>query len=128
MAGIKFEWDERKNSSNKEKHGVSFEKAATVFADENALVIPDPEHSHSEDRFIILGLSATLRMLCVTAIERHPTSFASCPRANQRGRNNCNTNAGGTNEKGIRFLQGAPQPARQEAQTTGHNSARPPDN
>ena len=47
------------------KHGVSFEEAATVFADENALVIPDPEHSHSEDRFIILGLSAALRMLVV---------------------------------------------------------------
>ena len=65
MAGIRFEWDERKNSSNKEKHGVSFEEAATVFADENALVIPDPEHSHREDRFIILGLSAALRMLVV---------------------------------------------------------------
>jgi len=47
MAEIRFEWDERKNSWNKQKHGVSFEEAATVFADENALVIRDPEHSHS---------------------------------------------------------------------------------
>ena len=65
MAGIRFQWDERKNSSNQQKHGVSFDEAATVFADENALVIPDPEHSQSEDRFIILGLSAALRMLVV---------------------------------------------------------------
>jgi uncharacterized DUF497 family protein len=65
MSGIRFEWDEGKNSSNKKKHGVSFEEAATVFADENALVIPDPEHSQSEDRFIILGLSVALRMLVV---------------------------------------------------------------
>jgi uncharacterized DUF497 family protein len=65
MAGITFEWDERKNSSNKKKHGVSFEEAATVFSDENALVIPDSEHSHRENRFVILGLSAALRMLVV---------------------------------------------------------------
>jgi uncharacterized protein len=65
MSGISFEWDERKNSSNKRKHGVSFEEAASVFSDENALVVPDPEHSRQEDRFVILGLSAALRMLVV---------------------------------------------------------------
>jgi len=65
MSGISFEWDERKSSSNKRKHGVSFEEAASVFSDENALVVPDPEHSRQEDRFVILGLSAALRMLVV---------------------------------------------------------------
>ena len=65
MSGISIEWDERKNSSNKRKHGVSFEEAASVFSDENALVVADPEHSRQEDRFVILGLSAALRMLVV---------------------------------------------------------------
>ena len=70
MSGISFEWDERKSSSNKRKHGVSFEEAASVFSDENALVVPDPEHSRQEDRFVILGLSAALRMLVVCHCHR----------------------------------------------------------
>ena len=62
---MNFEWDERKAKLNKRKHGVSFNEAETVFYDENALVIPDPDHSHSEDRFIILGISRNLRELVV---------------------------------------------------------------
>ena len=62
---ISFEWNEEKNESNKRKHGVSFEEAATVFYDENARVIFDGEHSIDEDRFVILGLSRLLRFLVV---------------------------------------------------------------
>ena len=47
------------------KHGISFEEAETVFVDENALLIHDPDHSGEEDRFVLLGLSAKLRMLVV---------------------------------------------------------------
>ena len=65
MVGIRFEWDARKNTGNKRKHGVSFEEAATVFLDENALLIPDPDHSDEEDRFILLGVSAGLRTIVV---------------------------------------------------------------
>ena len=65
MAGIRFEWDERKSAANKRKHGVSFEEAATVFSDENALLLADPTHSSEEDRFILLGLSIALRTLVV---------------------------------------------------------------
>jgi len=65
MAGIRFEWDPRKSAGNRRKHGVSFEEASTVFADEHALLIDDPDHSDDEDRFILLGLSASLRMLVV---------------------------------------------------------------
>jgi uncharacterized DUF497 family protein len=65
MAQIHIEWDERKNKSNVRKHGVAFEEAATVFADERALLIPDPDHSDSEDRFLLLGVSVELRMLVV---------------------------------------------------------------
>jgi uncharacterized DUF497 family protein len=60
-----FEWDERKNSANREKHGVSFEEARTAFLDENARVLPDPEHSEDEDRFILLGLGMAGRILVV---------------------------------------------------------------
>ena len=63
---LRFEWDDNKNKINKEKHGVSFEEAATVFYDENALLIQDPEHSFpGEERFIILGISSTLNLLVV---------------------------------------------------------------
>jgi hypothetical protein len=65
MADLKIEWDPRKAAANRKKHGVSFEEAATVFSDENARLIADPDHSASEDRFILLGLSWSLRILVV---------------------------------------------------------------
>ena len=51
--------------ANARKHGVSFDEASTAFSDEQALVIPDPDHSEDEDRFILLGLSVALRLLVV---------------------------------------------------------------
>lgn len=65
MADLRFEWDEKKNSENTRKHGVSFEEAQTVFLDENAMRFFDPEHSEDEDRFIMLGMSFKLRVLVV---------------------------------------------------------------
>ncbi len=65
MNEIRFEWDERKNQQNIKKHRVSFEEAQTVFYDENAIRYYDPDHSDSEDRFIMLGLSYKLRVLVV---------------------------------------------------------------
>jgi len=54
MADIRFEWDQRKSAENKRKHGVSFDEAATVFVDENALLLSDHGHSDEEDRFVLL--------------------------------------------------------------------------
>ena len=65
MDEIRFEWDERKNTTNKRKHQISFEEAKTVFYDPNALLIHDPDHSDDEDRFILLGLSRELKILVV---------------------------------------------------------------
>ena len=65
MNDIKFEWDENKNDINKSKHNVSFEEAKSVFEDARAILIPDPDHSDDEERFIILGLSRLLNMLVV---------------------------------------------------------------
>ena len=60
-----FEWDDEKNRANIRKHGISFEEAGTVFADGHARLIPDPDHSDKEDRFVLLGMSRRLRVLVV---------------------------------------------------------------
>lgn len=65
MSTLRFEWDDRKAAANEKKHGVSFEEARTVFFDERARLIDDPDHSEDEARFILLGLSSTLRLLVV---------------------------------------------------------------
>jgi uncharacterized DUF497 family protein len=62
---IRFEWDPKQAASNEKKHGVSFEEARTVFFDENAKLIDDPDHSEDEDRFVLLGISSTLRVMVV---------------------------------------------------------------
>ena len=60
-----FEWDARKTAVNRAKHGVSFEEAATVFGDPDALDGPDLRHSEGETRFLRLGRAATGRVLMV---------------------------------------------------------------
>ena len=65
MEMLDYEWDENNNQISIRKHGVSFEEAKTVFYDEEALLIDDPEHSEEEDRFIIPGFSRNANMLVV---------------------------------------------------------------
>jgi len=65
MSTLHFEWDDRKASANAKKHGVSFEEAKSVFVDDRAKLIDDPDHSEAEDRFVLLGLSSALRLLLV---------------------------------------------------------------
>jgi uncharacterized protein len=65
MSNLSFEWDEHKSVANAKKHGVSFEEAKSVFVDERAKLIDDPDHSDDEDRFVLLGLSGALRLLLV---------------------------------------------------------------
>ena len=65
MKDLRFEWDDRKEKTNIEKHGVSFDEARTVFYDEHAIQFFDPDHSEDEDRFILLGISFKLRILVV---------------------------------------------------------------
>jgi uncharacterized DUF497 family protein len=66
MSELHFEWDEKKATLNRKKHGVAFLEAQSVFADENALLLDDPDHSRDEDRFVLLGLSPRLRLLVVS--------------------------------------------------------------
>ena len=70
MNAIRFAWNKAKAAENLRKHGVSFEEASTVFADENARLKHDPDHSQGEDRFILLGFGAKLRMLVVCHVYR----------------------------------------------------------
>ena len=65
MSQIRFEWDPRKAKSNEKKHGVSFEEAQAVFFDEQALLFEDLQPLHEEERFVLLGLSSSLRLLVV---------------------------------------------------------------
>ncbi len=62
---VRFEWDAHKNNLNKRKHGILFEEAESVFLDENAQLIHDPDHSEMEDRFILLGRSCRAHLLLI---------------------------------------------------------------
>lgn len=70
MRSLKFQWNQAKNRANKKKHGVSFEEAKTVFADELGRLMPDPDHSAGEERFILMGMSASAKLLIVCHCER----------------------------------------------------------
>jgi len=65
-----FEWHEEKDRSNQQKHGVEFKEAVSAFYDDNALLIPDPDDSGEEERFILIGMSAKLRILVVCHCHR----------------------------------------------------------
>ncbi len=65
MSELLFEWDAKKAVANAAKHGVTFEEAKSVFYDEYALIIPDPDHSAIEERFVMMGQSANTGVLVV---------------------------------------------------------------
>ena len=65
MRDAPFDWDLKKAKQNLAKHQVSFEEASTVLYDEQALEMEDPDEMSGEDRFVIIGLSARLRLLAV---------------------------------------------------------------
>lgn len=65
MNALHFEWDGTKAKVNLKKHGVGFEEAKSVFLDDRAKMIPDPDHSLDEDRFLLLGYSSSLKLLVV---------------------------------------------------------------
>lgn len=71
---LSFEWDAAKSASNKKKHGVSFEEGKSAFGDEHGQLIDDPDHSEHEQRFILLGMSAALRILVVCHCYRESNS------------------------------------------------------
>ena len=74
MGNIEFAWDRRKARSNLAKHGISFEEAQTVFFDDSARLMEDPDHSDVEDRFLLLGYSFRARCLVVSHCYRESDS------------------------------------------------------
>lgn len=67
---MQFEWDENKNKTNIQKHGVSFEEAKSVFYDDFAIQFYDNKNSKEEDRFLMLGMSNQSRLLLICHCER----------------------------------------------------------
>ena len=65
-----YEWDQEKAASNLEKHGISFEEAASVFSDPLYIDFYDPDHSIDEHRYLIMGQSTAGRLLIVSYTER----------------------------------------------------------
>jgi uncharacterized protein len=65
MAKILLRWQKSKNASNLKKHKVAFEEAKSVFLDDLALLVDDPDHSDEKERFIMLGTTSTLKLLVV---------------------------------------------------------------
>ena len=83
--GYIFEWDPRKAESNARKHGVTFDEASTVFGDPLGLLMSDPDHSLSEERYLVLGMSNQQRLLVAAFAERPPrTRLISARRATRR--------------------------------------------
>jgi hypothetical protein len=74
MAEIHFVWDDEKAKSNRRKHDISFNEAKTAFYDEKARLQYDPDHSEDEDRFLLLGVSYSLRILVVSHCYREEES------------------------------------------------------
>ena len=68
---INFEWDPSKAAINLQKHQISFEEAKSVFYDEFAVQFFDEGHSSDEERFLILGMSSTAKLLIVCHCERN---------------------------------------------------------
>jgi len=80
--GYVLEWDAKKAGSNARKHGVTFDEASTVFGDPLALLMPDPDHSFNEERYVVLGVSNLQELLIVAFAERPPrTRLISARRA-----------------------------------------------
>jgi len=68
---LKFEWNPKKARKNIEKHGISFNEAATVFSDPLSMTYDDPDHSDDEERFIITGFSDSGKLLMVSHTEQN---------------------------------------------------------
>jgi len=85
--GYTFEWDAEKADANLQKHAVSFDEASSVFGDPLSLLMPDPDHSADEERYLVLGMSAHQRLLVVAFAERPPnTRLISARRATRAER------------------------------------------
>jgi hypothetical protein len=87
MLDLDFTWDPKKARENQRKHGVAFSEARSVFADEGAMLIDDPDHSANEERFIIIGFSSGARLLTVCHCYRESSQVIRIISARKATRN-----------------------------------------
>jgi hypothetical protein len=84
---MEFEWNPDKAAINLQKHGISFQEAATVFGDLLSVTFPDPDHSIGEDRYVIIGMSRLGQLLVVSHTDRgNRTRIISARRATRQER------------------------------------------
>ena len=124
MSCIRFEWDSRMAKSNEGKHRVTFSEGETVFYDDNAIEFPDPDHSQDEDRFVMIGMSAALRLLVVCyCFGKTNQAFESYLRARQQKRKPVFTE-GMFDEKRIQFFENGRQkePLFRASEKTGDHA------
>ncbi|MCL2697176.1 MAG: BrnT family toxin [Oscillospiraceae bacterium] len=95
MQGDIFTWNENKNKSNFNKHGVTFEEARTVFKDENIIYLADEKHSHDEERFVAIGASENSRLLIVCHCYRESGTVIRLISARKAGKGEINFYKGG---------------------------------
>ena len=81
-----FEWDPAKNESNQANHGVAFEEAIAVFRDKHGVLIEDPDHSHDEDRFVLIGMSVVGVLVVSHCYRNNAIRIISARKANRRER------------------------------------------
>ena len=84
---IQFDWDPKKSRTNLRTHGVSFEEAQSVFYDDFAVQFFDEDHSTDDDRFIMLGISNSARLLVVVHCVREAGDFVRIISARKATRN-----------------------------------------
>ena len=86
MNNYLFDWDDDKNISNINKHGVTFKEASTVFKDTNAIFLYDYAHSQDEERFVIIGYSTEMRLLYVCHCYRESETIVRIISARKAGK------------------------------------------
>ncbi len=90
--GWRFDWDLVKAARNRRRHGISFEEAASAFADTLSNTVPDPSHSEGEDRFVLIGTTREGVLVVVVHTEEVNTiRIISARRANRRERHDHET-------------------------------------
>jgi hypothetical protein len=70
---MRFAWDPNKERRNRAIHGVGFQEATTIFGDDLAVTVADPDHSVGEERLITVGLSRSGLLLVVCHVEQGDT-------------------------------------------------------
>jgi hypothetical protein len=82
---MKIEWDPKKARSNRRKHKVSFEEAATALEDPMAATGPDPDHSLAESRYVTFAVSSAGRLLVIAHTDDGEISRIISARLASRG-------------------------------------------